>query len=223
MVKNVLKIALDYYRALRDKYLFLRRYPYLKRIEKNLKRDTSIISSNCFAGRLMQDVGMEYNTPTLGLWFMPDDFQKFCSNIEYYLNSEIREKKHSKNELGEYKRTHRLKHPYPVGSIGNDVEVHFLHYHTFEEAVEKFKRRANRINLNSLIMIAFEQNGCTEEDVKIFDAIPYKRKLFFCSKPYPYDSVVYIKEFAHLGQVGDPYKKGHIYYKYFAKWLEEHN
>lgn len=222
-MQSLLEYALDTYRIIRDKYLYCRRYPYLKKIRKYIGQDTSLISSNCFAGRIMQDIGMEYNTPTLGLWFMPDDFPKFCSNLEYYLHSEIREKKHSKNELGEYKRTHRLKHPYPVGSIGNDVEVHFLHYYTFDEAVEKFKRRANRVNLNSLIMIAFEQNGCTEEDVKEFDTISFKRKIFFCSKPYPYDSVVYIKEFAHLGQVGDPYKKGHIYYKYFAKWLEEHN
>lgn len=89
------------YRFLRDKYLFFRRYPYLKEIHKYIGDDTSIISSNCFAGRIMQDIGMEYNTPTLGLWFMPDDFPKFCSNLLYYLNSDIIECKHSKNELGE--------------------------------------------------------------------------------------------------------------------------
>lgn len=210
------------YRFLRDKYLFFRRYPYLKEIHKYIGDDTSIISSNCFAGRIMQDIGMEYNTPTLGLWFMPDDFPKFCSNLLYYLNSDIIECKHSKNELGEYKRTHRLKHPYPVGAIDGDIEVHFLHYYTFEEAVSKFKRRATRVNLDNLLFIASEQNGCTEADVKAFDAIPHPRKLFFCSKPYPYASVVYIKEFSKLGYAGDPYKKGHIYYKYLVKWLKNH-
>ena len=199
----------------------MRRYPYLKRIKKYVSTDTSIISSNCFAGRIMQDVGMEYNTPTLGLWFMPDDFPKFCSKLEYYLNCDIVEKEHSKNQLGEYKRTHRLKHPYPVGSLGGDVEIHFLHYYTFDEAATKFKRRANRVATDNMIMIAMEQNGCTEEDVKAFDAIPYKNKLIFCSKPYPYNSVVYIKEFKRLDHVGDPYKQGHIFYKYFVQWLEK--
>lgn len=215
---NIVRLAFSY---IRDKYLYLRRYPYLVRIKKNLDQDTSIISSNCFAGRIMQDIGMEYNTPTLGLWFMPDDFPKFCSNLQYYLDCDIIEKDHSKNELGEYKRTHRLKHPYPVGSIGGDVEIHFLHYYTFEEAVTKFKRRAKRVNYDKLIMIAMEQNGCSEEDIKAFDAIPFKRKIFFCSKPYKYQSVVYIKEFRNLGHVGDPYKKGYIFYKYFSKWLED--
>lgn len=212
--------AANFYRLLRDKYLYCRRAPYLKEIKKYIGEDTSIISSNCFAGRIMQDIGMEYNTPTLGLWFMPDDFPKFCTHLKHYLESDITEKEHSKNELGEYKRLHRLKKPYPVGSLGGDVEIHFLHYSTFEEAATKFKRRAKRVNQKKMLLIAMEQNGCLEEDVKAFDEIPFKRKLIFCSKPYPYKSVVYIKEFRKLGQVGDPYKKGHIFYKYFVKWLK---
>ena len=112
------------------------------------------------------------------------------SNLPFYLKSEITECRHSKNELGEYKRTHRLKHSYPVGALGGDVEIHFLHYYTFEEAKEKFRKRADRVNLDNVILIAFEQNGCTEEDVKSFDSIHNKKKLIFCSKSYPYKSVV---------------------------------
>ena len=76
------------------------------------------------------------------------------------------------------------------------------------------------MNYDNILLIGSEQNGCTAEDVKAFDAIPYPRKLYFCSKPYPYKSVVYIKEFTMLGHAGDPYKKGHIYYKYLVNWLK---
>ena len=69
---------INIYRIIRDKYLFQKRKPYLKEIRKYISNETSIISSNCFAGRIMQDLGMNYNTPTLGLWFMPDDFLKFA-------------------------------------------------------------------------------------------------------------------------------------------------
>lgn len=208
------------YIELRDKYLYLRRLPYLKEISKYIDKDTSIISSNCFAGRVMQDLKIKYNSPTLGLWFMPDDFPRFCKNINFYLNADIKLLEHSKNELREYKRTHPRKHPYPVGCIGNDVEVHFLHYHTEEEAFSKFKKRAQRVNTSKLIFIGFEQNGCTEEDIKAFNNLPYSNKLFFSSHPFPYECVIYIKEFSKLGYAGDPYKKGHIYYKYFLKWLK---
>lgn len=48
-------------------YLYLRRLPYINKIKKYIDKDMSIISSNCFAGRVMQDLGIEYNSPTLGL------------------------------------------------------------------------------------------------------------------------------------------------------------
>lgn len=203
-----------------DKWRFARkRKPYLDTLQKLIGSNTSIISSNCFAGRIMQDLKMEYNSPTLGLWIMPDDFAVFCSDLQHYLKADIQIVEHSKNELGEYKMTHPPKHPYPVGLIDGKLEAHFLHYYTAEEAVSKWKRRAARVNLENLILIGSEQNGCTEDDIKTFDALPYPRKLYFCSKPYPYKSVVYIKEFEKLGHTGDPYKKGHIYYKYLVEWL----
>lgn len=200
---------------------YQKRKPYIQTLTELLVGDLSIISSNCFAGRIMQDLKMEYNSPTLGLWMMPDDFAVFCGDLKHYLSADIEIVEHSKNDLGEYKMMHPPKHPYPVGWIDGKLEVHFLHYHTAEEALSKWKRRAARVNYDNLLLIGSEQNGCTEEDVKTFDAIPYPRKLYFCSKPYPYKSVVYIPEFAKFGHAGDPYKKGHVYYKYLVEWLKK--
>ena len=49
------------------------RAPYLNKLKERFGDDTSIICSNCFAGRIMQDIGMHYNTPTLGLDFWAPD------------------------------------------------------------------------------------------------------------------------------------------------------
>ena len=54
-----------------DRKLFLKRVSYLPQIRKMITPDTSIISSNCFAGRIMQDLDMQYNSPTLGLLKKP--------------------------------------------------------------------------------------------------------------------------------------------------------
>lgn len=203
-----------------DKKLSRLRAPYITKLQELLDKDTSIISSNCFAGRIMQDLGMEYNTPTLGLWIMPDDFSKLCANLRKYMAMEPKLLEHSKNALGEEKHANPSSHhDYPMGQLG-DVEIHFLHYHTPEEAFSKWKRRAERINYDKLLFIGMEQNGCTEDDVRAFDALPYKNKIFFCSQPYPYSSVIYIPEFDGLGHVGDPYKQGYIFYRYLTNWLE---
>ena len=216
-----MRILKKIYHALLNVYLAFRRRPYIKEIKKFVSVDTSIVSSNCFAGRIMQDLGMQYNTPTLGLWILPSDFAPFCTNLKKYLMSDIFPTSISKTEVGNYKMTH-AKHPYPVGVCGKDIEIHFLHYPSIQEGAEKWKRRSSRFNYDNYILIGCEQNGCTEDDIKAFDEIPYEKKLFFTSKKYPYLSTVFIPEFASLGHVGDPYKKSYIYYKYLVEWMRTH-
>lgn len=206
---------------MRDFYLYLRRKPYIREISEYIDSNTSVITSNCFSGRIMQDLKVRYNSPTLGMWIMPSDFATFCADLKKYLAADIQIVNHSKNDLGNFKMTH-AKHPYPVGVLENNVEIHFLHYESAAEAISKWKRRAERVNYDDYILIGFEQNGCTEADVKEFDSIDYAKKLFFTSKPYKYSSVVYIPEFASLGYAGDPYKKSYVYYKYLSQWMKNH-
>lgn len=58
------------------------RVSYIPQMRKVITPDTSIISSNCFAGRIMQDLNMQYNSPTLGLYFFADDYMEFLSNLK---------------------------------------------------------------------------------------------------------------------------------------------
>ena len=47
--------------------------------------DFSIISNNCFAGIVYQHFNLQYNTPTVGLYFYPDEYIKFCKKFDYYI------------------------------------------------------------------------------------------------------------------------------------------
>lgn len=46
---------------------------------------------------------------------------------------------------------------YPIGKLGNDVEIHFLHYKSETEAQEKWNRRLKRMNFNN-ILFKFSDN-----------------------------------------------------------------
>ena len=87
------------------------------------------------------------------------------------------------------------------------MEIHFLHYHSKEEAATKWYRRAAHVNLNKLLVIDMEQNLCKAEDIQAFDALSFKNKLIFTSKDIPTKSNVFINEFAKTGEVEDPYRK----------------
>ena len=196
---------------------WLRRKPYVAHVAQLVDNDTTIISSNCFAGRIMQDLGMQYNSPTLGLYFMYPDYIEFLSHLEHYLKeAKIQFVEHSKYPLGDERRAN-WKHWYPIGLLDGKVEIHFLHYHTEEEAAEKWYRRASRVNWDKLLIIGMDQNLCTERDIRAFDALPFGRKLFFSSLPVEGKSIVCMKEFEGTGQVGDPYRKAYLFYRYLIR------
>lgn len=206
----------DLYRKLRDRYLKEKRAPYFSQIENILATDTSIISSNCFAGRILQDLKREYNTPTLGLYFWAPDYIEFLKNLEHYLfEAEIQFVEKSKYILGNQRRA-EWSHWYPIGLLDGKIEINFLHYHSEEEAASKWYRRAKRVNLDNLLIIGMDQNLGSEKEAIEFDALPYKNKIYFSRYLLPIDSNEYMPEFKHSNSVGDAYKKGHIYYKHLV-------
>lgn len=112
----------------RIQYRLILRKLYLKIINtKKVDKNATILCSNCLAGVVMHEYGMRFNTPTINLWIYPNDFVKFCSNLEEYLRYKVVEVKDSGKN-------------YPVGRI-KDINLYFLHYSNIEEAVIDWERR----------------------------------------------------------------------------------
>src|SRR5579872_2821076 len=78
--------------------------------------DISIISSNCIGGKLSELAGEPYRSPTVGLWFWPDDFVKFAADLRRYVAEPLI-----------YDRDESERMAYPVGRIC-DVRLMFMHY-----------------------------------------------------------------------------------------------
>ena len=82
-------------------------------------------------------------------------------------------------------------------------------------------RRAKRVNLSNLLVIGMDQNLCTENDIQMFNSLPFKRKIFFSTHDLPdVECNVLMKEFAGQDSVGDAYKKGHLFYRYLHEALK---
>ena len=208
-----MQLIKDIYHKTLDIYLKYKRHPYLNKLRQFITPETSIISSNCFAGRILQDFGWEYTTPTVGLYFWAADYIEFLKHLHYYLTeAKITFVDHSKYTLGDIKRA-RWKHWYPIGWLDDKVEIHFLHYHSEEEAINKWLRRAKRVNFDNLLVFGMEQNLCTEKEIYAFDSLQFKKKYIFTTKNINLESNIYMNEFEKKGEVGDPYKKGHIFYE----------
>jgi uncharacterized protein (DUF1919 family) len=125
----------------------VRAYSARKRLKN---KDFSIISNNCLAGNIYRRFRLPYQSPTVGLFFFSPDYLNFLERFDYYLEQPLSFTKVSKYAwVNESQKTK----PYPIGLLGNDLEIHFLHYKTEQEATEKWIRRIQRINFDNLFFI----------------------------------------------------------------------
>lgn len=185
-MEQIKKLGLRYYCSTKIIYLvdlLNRLNPIIKRKRNKLFSDNpcTIISNNCWGGVVQKRFLMtSYTTPTVGLYFFPDDFIKFATNFNYYISLEIDfidpNKSNHAREL-----TEKGQNNVVVGLL-DDVEVIFLHYKSQDEAQEKWNRRRKRVNYNNLLFKFNDQNGASYNHLKQFNNLKAK-KIMFVSNP----------------------------------------
>lgn len=187
------------YEGLRLKLLKVKRKAFAKSRKKHLK-DTNftVISNNCWGGMLYESYYLPKESPTVGLFIMASDYIKFVSDLKEYLNSELTFINPSDSKWLKEVSSNKRYGTYPVGKL-KDIEIFFLHYHSEDEARDKWSRRINRINWDRLLLKFNDQNGCTRDDVEAFLKLPFKNKIFFTCKDWdvadPQHVIVKINQF----------------------------
>lgn len=94
---------------------------------------------------------------------------------------------------------------YPICNLGGKdglplIELHFLHYKSFEEAHQKWEERKKRINFNRLFAVFAFHDDTDEEWLKRFDAIDIDNKIAFVNRPFPqYKSAIYVPGYESNG------------------------
>lgn len=136
----------------------------------------SIISNNCTAGFFYKALGMEFTSPTWNLIIKPNEYPKFCSNIKYYLSTECQFSCYNR-------RTQNLDDGlYPIGKL-DDIYIHFVHYRTWEDAIQAWNRRKERVYYDNLFFV-FDENAdvLPKKAISDFINLPHKNKVVFQRK-----------------------------------------
>lgn len=179
------------YEGLRLKVLKYWRAGLANYRKKQLKStDFTIISNNCWGGMIYESYNLPKESPTVGLFFMAEDYIEFLSDLKGYINGTLT---FIPPESSRWKDATQVSGDkrfgtYPVGVLSNgknSVEIFFLHYHSEEESRDKWSRRSKRINWDKLLVKFNDQNGCTAKEVQAFMKMPYQNKLFFTCKQWP--------------------------------------
>lgn len=158
--------------------------PYLGNLRQHKLNNNkfTIISNNCWGGHVYRFFNLPYDSPTIGLYLFSEDYIRFVYNLNYYLNMELLFIPYQKSKYKDILEM-RGETKCPIGVL-DDIEIIFLHYHTPEEALQKWTRRKKRIHWDNLIFKMSEQNLCSLKFLQQFDNLPVKNKLLFTSADY---------------------------------------
>lgn len=178
-------------------------------------KNVTIISNNCWGGIFYRNNNLEYLSPTLGLFFIGDEYIKFIYDMKMYLNYEnIDFITIEQSKYRDYLK--KVKYDGIIGKI-KDVEICFLHYKSEEEVKNKWNRRKQRINWDNIVYKFNDQNLCTYDNLKKFNEFKAKNKICFTSKKYEEFDTIQISKYERYEYVLEDIKSYKRYiniYKY---------
>ncbi|UOQ51700.1 DUF1919 domain-containing protein [Hymenobacter cellulosivorans] len=167
---------------------------------RRLKNKTfTIISNDCWGAEVYKHFNLPFNTPFIGLMLAAPCYLKLVSNPQYYLAQPLEFQAESRYESITALRA-RWPHYIPIATLGGEVEIQFLHYHSDEEARDKWTRRAQRIDWNN-VFFKFDgsKDQATPELVQQFDQIKFPR-LTLLRAPQPgIQSAVVVPDYVEDG------------------------
>ena len=153
----------------------------------------TLICSNCVGGFLYHWLHLQFRSPFINLWLTPEDFVTALENFDEFINTPLLELKNSGMD-------------YPVAIGAFNIKVYFMHYKSYEEAIEKWNERKKRINKDNLGVILSNYLGGDKQLLKRFNDLPFKNKVVFTNNKWDEKTTkaaIYLKNY-------DPCK-GNIY------------
>jgi uncharacterized protein (DUF1919 family) len=134
------------------------------------------VSDDCWGADLYRHVGRAYNTPFVGLFVKSEAYLRLLGDLRSYLAEPLA----FRDQPGESRGVR-----YPVGVLG-DVDIHFLHYAAPAAAESAWCRRLERFNFDHLaVKFRATVPPPRARQVERFLALPYERKVVFCTSPLP--------------------------------------
>ena len=137
-------------------------------------REFTLITNNCVGWIMFHDLHLRFSSPTINCSINDhDEFLTFCSHLEHYLSLPV--------------VMVSSQWSYPVGVLHGewgDVKVYFMHYHSEDEALKKWKERTARVRYDNL-MVLMDGDTCNDYHVEAFDKLPQQRKVIITMKEYP--------------------------------------
>ena len=143
----------------------------------------TIFAQLCWGGLAYNTFGLQFLSPTINLWFEPNDFFKLLSNPHHYFSQ----------ELSYFGTTWSIapRYQYPV-YLADDIKIYFSHYRDAtqrEQARADWLKRREKINYDNVLAVMHTDNP---EELAKFDRLPFEKKACFTNFESDLPSAFYI-------------------------------
>ena len=192
-----------------------RRRTRLRQAVRN--RRFSIVACNCWGGYVYQDLGIPYQTPFVNLYLHLPCFLGLLENFSAALRAPL-------EFAAESRYNGRL--PFPVGLILGAYEIHFMHYRSQAEALQKWNRRRDRMvqEMDDCFIMLMDLGDAKGDKLQRFNRLPFRNKVLFT--PFPLAEAPSAVVVPPPSGVLEPdygttlYRRCHRYFD-LARWLNQ--
>jgi uncharacterized protein (DUF1919 family) len=195
---------------------------YINRYRFNGHHEFVIVSNNCWGAEIYKHFKRPYNTPFVGLYLYPDCYLKLLSNWDEYINQPLNFNVDRKSKYCEQ------PFDFPIGLLGKDVEIHFMHYESEQEAKEKWERRKARMlqvkDANAYYYKLCDKLGCDVSKMKQFHKLPLANQISFTAYELNLpNNIIVEKRHLESGECPSGIGLYHLthYYTDLVLWIEK--
>lgn len=167
-----------------------------KTLEKRFRgTEFSMVSNNCWGSHVYQYTGIPYMTPFVGVALSPISYLELLENWDL-MRTPLRFSDSSMDDSIEGIRQERGTF-WPIGVLGDRVEIQFMHESDCETAKSKWERRLQRMpeDRNRIFLKFDDLDGVDEAQARRFFALNFPNKVFFTATKdlaMKFSSAIYI-------------------------------
>lgn len=127
----------------------------------------TIISNNCWGGFTYNTLGLSFASPFVNMFIRDEGYLKLLSDMPGYMQEQPQ-------QIAWGYDGNREKE-YPICML-RDVEIHFNHYDSMEEVLDKWNQRVSRMNWENLFVMMYTKD---EDAMQTFVDYQYSHKVCF--------------------------------------------
>lgn len=132
---------------------------------------------------MYQNLALPYSTPFVGLFLSPSCYLRLLADFKRLTTCSLHFQRAS-NEPWINRMREAQAHLWPIGCLGGEVEIQFMHYRSEPEAQEKWRRRCARLTAQpeKLFFKFDDRDGCSRGQMQVFDGLPLENKVFLTTR-----------------------------------------